>query len=96
MPAKTVTLRERGTLTLPQEVRDQLGIETGSLLILEVTDQGVLLRPAIPVAIPPEEYGKRRKAELLLNNATDESDYQAARKEVERMGLDPDQIPHQR
>jgi hypothetical protein len=49
----------------------------------------------VPSAVPPVEiYSRERKAELLLNNAVDAADYEAAREEVRRLGLDPDAIPH--
>ena len=41
-----------------------------------------------------EIYTPERKAEFLLSNAVDEADYQWAREEVRKMGLDPDKIPH--
>jgi hypothetical protein len=47
-------------------------------------------------SVAVERYSPRRKAEFLLNNAIDVSDYQRARKEVRRLGLDPDSIPHVR
>jgi hypothetical protein len=43
-----------------------------------------------------EEYTLERKAEFLLNNSVDETDYQAAREEVIKLGLNPDQVPHRR
>jgi hypothetical protein len=33
---------------------------------------------------------------VLLTNAVDQTDYQRARKEVKKLGLDPDEIPHRR
>ena len=45
---------------------------------------------------PVEEYSKERRAEFLLANAVDEQDYAWARHEVSRLGLDPDQVPHER
>jgi hypothetical protein len=36
------------------------------------------------------------KAEFLLSNAIDDSNYRKARKEVRKLGLDPDSIPHLR
>lgn len=41
-----------------------------------------------------EEYSQERKAEFLLNTAVNECDYQTARAEVVKLGLDPDSIPH--
>jgi hypothetical protein len=41
-----------------------------------------------------ERYSPRRLAQLLLNNAIDAADYAAVRREVRKLGLDPDKIPH--
>jgi hypothetical protein len=41
-----------------------------------------------------EIYTPERKAEFLLSNATNRADYRRARKEVRKLGLDPDSIPH--
>lgn len=43
-----------------------------------------------------EKYTPERKAEFLQSNAIDEADYHQARKEVRKLGLDPDSIPHRR
>ncbi len=43
-----------------------------------------------------ELYTDERVAEFLLNNATDEEEYELARERVIAMGLDPDRIPHQK
>lgn len=48
------------------------------------------------VEVPVERYSPERKAEFLLSNATTRRDYQKARKEVRKLGLDPDLIPHLR
>jgi hypothetical protein len=69
-----------------------MGLEEGSLLIVEEQDGTLVLRPA--VAIPVEIYDMRRRAELLLNNAVDSEDYARVVREVRRMGFDPDDIPH--
>jgi hypothetical protein len=41
-----------------------------------------------------ERYTPRRLAQFLLESATDAADYAAARREVRKLGLDPDKIPH--
>jgi hypothetical protein len=43
--------------------------------------------------VPIEKYSPLRKAEFLLSTATSASDYRRARREVTRLGLDPDSIP---
>ena len=48
------------------------------------------------VVVSVERYTPERKAEFLLSNAIDDADYRKARKEVRKLGLDPDSIPHQR
>lgn len=92
----TAKLGKKGTLTVPAEIRERVGLAEGSLLILEVHDEGILIRPAIATPMKPEEYSARRTAEFLLNNAIDAADYADARRAVEGMGLDPDTIDHLR
>jgi hypothetical protein len=46
--------------------------------------------------LPVERYTPERKAEFLLSNALDAKDYREARKEVRKLGLDPDKIRHRR
>lgn len=89
---ETTRLGSRGTLVIPATLRRQYGLRTGSLIIAEPRDDGILLRPA--VAVPIETYGPERRAELLLSTAIDEADYASAVEEVRDMGLDPDTIPH--
>ena len=58
----TVTVTERGTVTLPARLRKEMGIEAESLLIAESTEEGILLRPA--VALPVEVYSQERLREF--------------------------------
>jgi len=85
---------KRGAIIVPAKLRERFGIEEGSLVIAEEKDDGILLRPA--VVIPVERYTPERKAEFLLSNAVDREDYRQARREVRKLGLDPDKIPHRR
>ncbi len=39
------TLRAKGQLTLPEEIRSRARLEEGDLLDAEITDDGILLRP---------------------------------------------------
>lgn len=43
-----------------------------------------------------EKYTPARKAEFILSNSVSEADYRKARKEVRKLGLDPDKIRHRR
>ena len=85
---------KRGAIIVPASLRKRFGIEEGSLVVAEEKEDGILIRPA--VIVPVERYTPERKAEFLLSNAVDANDYRRARKEVRKLGLDPDCIPHVR
>lgn len=85
---------KRGSVVIPATLRRRFGIEEGSLVMAEATEEGVLIRPA--VAIPVEVYSPKRKAEFLLSNAVDSDDYDQAVAEVRRMGFTPEEIPHRK
>ena len=46
--ATIITVDERGTVTLPPEVRERLHVHGRTALAVEMVDQGVLLRPVGP------------------------------------------------
>ncbi len=90
----TTKVGKRGTIVIPADLRRKYRLEEGSLVIAEARPEGVLLRPAVP--LPIEIYTPERKAEFLLNNAITPEDYSWAVKEVQKMGLDPRIIPHEK
>jgi len=90
--AAITTKMESGAVVIPAELRDQFGLEEGSVLVIEAGDDGIVLRPADDAAI--ELYTPERIAEFLLNNAIGADDYRGAREEVRKLGLDPDTILH--
>ena len=95
MPFKEVTrIGKRGTVVIPAELRRRLGLEEGSHVIIEESEDGVVIHGA--VVMPVEIYTPERKAEFLLSNAVDKDDYEWAVAEVHRMGLDPDAIVHEK
>ena len=85
---------KRGAIIVPANLRKRFGIEEGTLVTAEEKDDGILIRPA--VVVPVERYTPERKAEFLLSNSIDAGDYRRARKQVRKLGLDPDAIPHRR
>lgn len=91
---ETTKVGKLGAIIMPTRLCKRFGIEEGSLVIAEETEKGILIRPA--VVVPVEKYTPERKAEFLLSNATTRADYREARKEVKKLGLDPDSIPHRR
>ena len=94
MDRQTIKLGRRGTVVIPAIIRRAYRFEEGAPIIVEPRPDGVLLRPV--VLLPVETYTSERKAEFLLNNAIPSEDYQTALKEVRKMGLDPQTIPHKK
>lgn len=89
---ETARVGKRGTVVIPASLRRQYGLTEGSVVITEERAEGVLIRSA--VALPVEIYTPERRAEFLLSNAVDTHDYVRARKEAQKMGLNPENIPH--
>lgn len=58
----TLTMTERGVITLPAKLRKALGIAANDQLIAETTPEGLLLRPA--VTLPIELYSDERVREF--------------------------------
>ena len=85
---------KRGAIIVPAKLRQRFGIEEGTLVTAEAREDGILIRPA--VVVPVERYTPARKAEFLLSNATTAADYEKARKEVRKLGINPDSVPHRR
>jgi len=94
MQSATIKVGKRGTIVIPANLRQSYGLEEGSQVSVEARPEGVLLRPVI--TLPVEIYSPERKAEFLLNNAVTQEDYDRAVKGVRKMGLNPDEIPHER
>ena len=58
----TLTLTNRGVVTLPAKLRRALGLKADDQLIAETTPDGLLLRPA--VTLPIEIYSEKRIREF--------------------------------
>jgi AbrB family looped-hinge helix DNA binding protein len=85
---------KRGAIIVPAKLRKRFGLTEGSFVTAEARSDGILLRPA--VIVPVERHTPDRQAEFLLSTATSEKDYQRARKEVKKLGVNADDIPHRR
>ena len=75
---KVVNINERGTLTLPREMRRRLGVNGQAQVVAEETDEGVLLRAG--VTFPVEVYSDSRLAEFRRNNEEALARYRFKRK----------------
>lgn len=58
----TLTISERGVITLPAKLRQALGLSANDQLIAETTSDGLLLRLA--VTLPVEIYSDERLREF--------------------------------
>lgn len=58
----TVTINSRGVVTLPAKLRQALGLQADDQLIAETTPEGLLLRPAVTLAV--EVYSPDREREF--------------------------------
>lgn len=61
-----VVMTERGVITIPAPLRKAFGLSGNDRLIVEETDQGLLLRPA--VSVPIETYSEDRIAEFAQDD----------------------------
>jgi len=62
-----ITINERGVITIPARMRALFGIKAQDELIIENTDEGLLLRPAF--SVPIEMYSEER-----INEFTSDED----------------------
>jgi antitoxin PrlF len=58
----TLTVTERGVITLPAKLRQAMGLAANDQLIAETTPDGLLLKPA--VTLPIELYSDARLREF--------------------------------
>ena len=89
----TVQVSDAGEIALPPEICNAVGIQGRSFVVIEQVAGGILVRP---VTADVEIYTPERKAEFLLTNAANDTEYAAAVAEVRGWGLDPDRILHRR
>jgi bifunctional DNA-binding transcriptional regulator/antitoxin component of YhaV-PrlF toxin-antitoxin module len=75
---KVIQMNDRGTLTLPREMRRRLGIERQAQVVAEETEEGILLRPG--VTFPVELYSEKRLAEFRRNNEESLAGYRLKKK----------------
>lgn len=63
----TLTVTGRGVVTLPAKLRAALGLKPDDHLIAETTPEGLLLRPAVTLAV--EVYSEKRIREFDQSEA---------------------------
>ena len=63
---KVLHINDRGTLTLPRQMRRRLGVDRNAQIVAEETEEGILLRPG--ATFPVELYSEKRLAEFRRHN----------------------------
>ena len=66
---RIVSINERGTLTLPKDLRRKYGLEQADRLLLKESDEGLLLRPGVTFSV--EIYSDERVKEFQQLNEAD-------------------------
>ena len=70
---KVIDINDRGTLTLPKEMRRKLGVGHYYQIVAEETDEGILLRPKVTFFI--ELYSADRLMEFRRHNEESLANY---------------------
>lgn len=47
----TAIVGERGQVTIPKKLRDQIGIKSKSPVVFEIREDGIMIKPAVTVAV---------------------------------------------
>jgi len=58
-----ITINDRGVITIPAQMREALGLKANDELIIEDTENGLLIRPAF--GVPIEFYSEDRIKEFV-------------------------------
>lgn len=93
----TIKVGKRGSIVLPIGLRRQLGLEDGSLLIVEANGGEIRLRPAFLQERPADSEERDYAIYILLNSRTREEwdrnlaialEYGATRAQIQGLGPD--------
>lgn len=67
-----IAINQRGALTLPKEIRKQVGFLEGGHVSVQITNEGILL---IPVASYPIEFYSKEKIQEFDDEEAKLADY---------------------
>jgi AbrB family looped-hinge helix DNA binding protein len=63
---RIISINERGTITLPKDLRNKYGFEAGSQIVIEESEEGLILRPGVTFSV--EIYSDQRIEEFQQQN----------------------------
>jgi bifunctional DNA-binding transcriptional regulator/antitoxin component of YhaV-PrlF toxin-antitoxin module len=75
---RVIHINDRGTLTLPKEMRRRLGVTRDGQVVAEEIDEGILLRAG--VTFPVEMYSDKRLSEFRRTNEESLAKYRLKKK----------------
>ncbi len=87
---ETIKMGKRGTVVIPAKMRKEFGLTDGSLLITEIKQGEISLRPATPYT--GEIWTPERTAYFMLINSMTKEEWDDMVPDVIAMGLDPQKI----
>jgi AbrB family looped-hinge helix DNA binding protein len=90
MASTTIKMGKRGTIVLPAKLRKQFGLEDGSLLITEVKEGEIRIRPAF--FYEPEVWSPEETAYFILINSMTKEEWDRNLPGVLELGVDPTKI----
>lgn len=91
---ETAKVGRNGAVIIPTKIRRRFGLKEGSMVMIEKTNDGISIRPAVAMAV--EVYSLKRRAEFLLNNAVDAPDYKRAVSAVRKLEINLKDVPHRK
>ncbi|MDA8214040.1 MAG: AbrB/MazE/SpoVT family DNA-binding domain-containing protein [Nitrospiraceae bacterium] len=71
---ETVIIGERGQVTIPKKLREKLGIKPKSPVVIELKENGILIKPAVTVPLREfsDEFVKQLEKEDMLKKGEKE------------------------
>jgi AbrB family looped-hinge helix DNA binding protein len=72
---ETVIIGERGQVTIPKKLREKLGIKPKSPVVIELKENGILIKPAVTVPLREfsDEFVKQlEKADMMKKGEKEE------------------------
>lgn len=70
---RIISVNERGSLTLPKDIRLKYGLLKGGQIILEDNSEGIIIKPS--ATFPVEIYSEERLQEFEQSNEVELEDF---------------------
>lgn len=71
---RIISINERGTITLPKDLRKKYGLEAGGQVVIEESEAGLILRPGVTFSV--EIYSDKRVEKFQQQNEDELEEFQ--------------------